>query len=361
MQKIAAVRSPRSTALWRLASDEGPYLKGFDSAPCPLAFFTTGMVASIMCEAKRIARQRDIDLHSIVLQLDNFYSMQGSATDGTMRGGARAPRLEAWLHSAAGDQLLAEMLHDAVQASPVCALVRKPLHSLFTLTLNGQRIATDREPAAARGGPRADSNPVDLVPVASEASEPPRVRKLTPIDTRLGVAGGYGTSLAPNQDRQLHIRGSCRLLPDGRKEIHQELFSPLGSSFCFVSDEAAGFGGGGAAPDAASYAAAGIAFCFMTQIGRYARISRREPDAYSIVQDVHFSGSGESAADRSEPGDCDAVETHLHIQGSLDAEFARKLLDMGEQTCFLHALCRSALDIDIVWQRAAAGEAPFAS
>ena len=43
MQKEAIVGSSYPThpgTLWRLASDEGPYLDGFDAAPCPLAFMT---------------------------------------------------------------------------------------------------------------------------------------------------------------------------------------------------------------------------------------------------------------------------------------------------------------------------------
>ena len=50
MQKEAIVASARSGKAWRLASDEGPYLDGFDSAPCPLSFLTTGMVSSYFNE-----------------------------------------------------------------------------------------------------------------------------------------------------------------------------------------------------------------------------------------------------------------------------------------------------------------------
>ena len=45
-QKEALVRSAATGRTWRLVSDEGPYLNGHDAAPCPLAFLSTGMVAS---------------------------------------------------------------------------------------------------------------------------------------------------------------------------------------------------------------------------------------------------------------------------------------------------------------------------
>lgn len=355
MQKEAVVLSPGSEDLWRLSSDEGPYLKGFDSAPCPLAFFTTGLAASWMSETMSLARMRGIPVDDIVLVVDSFYSMKGSALQGTMQGGALTPRLEAFVDSSASDQLLAELFHDAVRASPVCALIREPLQSLFTLTVNGASVATARVPALRESGDLdSDVSFGQLGPATAEDMGSRPVRKLTSVESRRNVAGGYATSLAPSQDRGLHIRGTCRLRPDGTKEIRQELFSPLGSSFLFLSDEARASGGAGKAPDAASYAAAGIAFCFMTQLGRYASIVKQELPDYRVIQDVHFSqgsaGDGVSGAGGVE-GRCDAVETHLHLHGPVETEFARTLLDMGEQTCFLHALCRTALDIDVEWHR----------
>ncbi len=46
MQKEALVASSLTGGVWRLACDEGAYLNGSDEAPCPLAFLTTGLVAS---------------------------------------------------------------------------------------------------------------------------------------------------------------------------------------------------------------------------------------------------------------------------------------------------------------------------
>ena len=88
MQKEAVVFSPAAGRAWRLASDEGPYLHGFDAAPCPLAFLSTGMVASFMNEMLALARQRRIGISNLVLVQDNFYTMEGSALQGTMTGGA---------------------------------------------------------------------------------------------------------------------------------------------------------------------------------------------------------------------------------------------------------------------------------
>jgi hypothetical protein len=140
----------------------------------------------------------------------------------------------------------------------------------------------------------------------------------------------------------LHVRGICTVRDDGVKEIEQQLFNPHGSIFRFLCDEAPVDGGGGRAPDAASYASAGIGFCFMTQFGRYAQIVKKRLDGYRIVQDTHFSLGGASAR-TGLPGAAAPVETHVYLDTREDDEFARTALDMAEQTCFLHALCRTAL------------------
>ncbi len=140
----------------------------------------------------------------------------------------------------------------------------------------------------------------------------------------------------------MHVQAICHLRPDGVKEVTQQLFSPIGSTYQFLCDEADGHGGTGAAPDAASYMVAGIAFCFMTQLGRYAKIVKKNLDEYKVVQDAHFSLGGASGG-TGKPGVADPIETHVYLQTDEDAEFARTTLDMGEQTCFLHAFCRSKL------------------
>ncbi|MDT8320850.1 MAG: OsmC family protein [Xanthomonadales bacterium] len=347
MQKECIVLSPRTTDLWRLSSDEGPYLKGFDSAPCPLAFFTTGLAASLMNELQALAKRRGVDLQGLQLVLDNFYSMSGSALRGTMRAEAYPPRIRAFFDGERSpDPVILELLEKAVAASPVCALVRKPLASLFTLGLNGRLEPSARPPSLPDPGNVETGVPFERFTPAPEGEIGSGiVEKLSAVETRHGIAGGYATSLAPRQDRRLHIRGTCRLLPDGVKEIRQELFSPLGSIFRFLSDEAPGFGGQGRAPDAASYAAAGVAFCFMTQLERYAQIVKQELTECRVVQDLHLSNGGFLPGETA--GDCDPVETHLQVQALAEPEFARRLLHMGEQTCFLHALCRSALDPEV--------------
>lgn len=334
MQKEALVVSRRTGTIWRLTSDEGAYLDGADEAPCPLSFVTTGMVSSYMSAILRLARQRGIDIDDIELIQDNYYTMQGSALRGTMTGGAKDVVLEARIRSSAERDTLIELLHEATAASPVSGLLRGRLQSLFSLAHNGTRLPCER--VAALDGALLDAASDAVFDAAEVASGDWQalIQRKGPSPQTAETTGFAGSSLAEHQDRTLHVRGICRLREDGVKQIEQQLFNPHGSIFHFLSDESAADGGSAAAPDAATYVSAGIAFCFMTQLGRYARIAKKSLRDYRVVQDSHFALAG---------GGADPVETHVHLDSNEDDDFARRALDMAEQTCFLHALCRTDL------------------
>lgn len=351
MQKEAIVISARSGEAWRLASDEGPYLDGLDTAPCPLSFLTTGMVTSYFNEIQAHAGQRDINIRDLVLIQDNYYTMEGSALRGTMIGGALPVDLEVQIDCDADDVKLSELLLEAVHASPLNGLMRKVHESLFTLTMNGAEIGVGD--VASIDGP-AEKFPGDCFslvrPGDDKARYPELIKRIEAVETQRGVAGGAGSSLHASQSRQLHVQAKCRLREDGVKEITLYLFSPLGSTFQFLSDETEEFGGKGVAPDAVTYISAGVAFCFMTQLGRYAKIVKRNLDEYKVIQDIHFSLGGASGG-TGRPGLADPVETHTYLDTSEGEEFSRNVLNMGEKTCFLHAFCRTELKTKIKIKR----------
>jgi hypothetical protein len=346
MQKEALVTSSDGEgAVWRLSSDEGPYLNGGDVAPCPLSFLTTGMVSSYMEETRALAGQRGIVLRDLTLVQDNFYTMEGSALKGTMTGGALPVELEARIDSDASDSELQALMADAIGASPVNGLMRRVHESRFTLTHNGREIPLGRV-ASLEGKAQPDPGAeLDVSqPKISDPDEPLIVKLVEAAEAHSAEAlsSNKSASLLEHQKRTLHVRGTCRVRTDGIKEIRQELFKPYGSTFRYLSEESLGNGGRGRAPDAASYVSAGIGFCFMTQFGRYASIVRKGLQSYRIVQDTHFTRGGASGR-TGKPGDADAVETHVYLETSEDDDFARTALDMAEQTCFLHALCRTSL------------------
>lgn len=339
-QKGALVVSARSGLMWRLVSDEGKYLSGHDAAPCPLAFLTTGMIASYMNEITALARQEGVALNKLRLIQNNYYTMKGSMRKRTMTGGALPVELEVEVDCDLEDTALNELLMNAVHASPLNGLMRGKLASLFTLTKNGQLLDT-REATALAAPVVADPSGATPEPAATELTLIERLG-LSPEKVVAKGTKGAASSLTDEQDRTLNPAAICTMREDGIKEVEQHLYSPHGSVFRFLSDEAQGAGGQGRAPDAVSFISAGIGFCFMTQFGRMASMEALDLPHYSIVQDMHFSLGGASG-DTGQAGGADPVETHVHLVTNERDEVARDMLDVSEQTCFLHAFCRTDL------------------
>lgn len=345
MQKEALVRTSAGGA-WRLASDEGTYLNGLDEAPCPLAFMTTGMAASFMHAIQARLAAAGVGRRDIRLAQDNYYTMQGSMPRRTMIGGAQPVDLEVEIAVDRDAEEFRPLVLDAVTSAAVSGLLRPALQNTFTLTVDGRELQPDGIPHPGRA-PLPDPRSLfdDLTP-AGGMQEPLVVRAgMTPLT---GEATSHaGSSYAAEQHRTLHLRGICTVRPDGVTMVEQHLYNPRGSIFQLLSDEAPGNGGGGRAPDAATYISAGIGFCFMTQFGRFATIAGRRLHGYRIVQDTRFAA-----------GHADPVQTHVYLDTPEGDTFARDVLQMAERTCFLHALCRTALTthVRVITRRAPVAE-----
>lgn len=343
MQKEAVIVSSATGRAWRLVSDEGPYLNGHDEAPFPLAFMGAGMAASYWNAIAAAARTRDVKLGRLRVSVDNRYTMEGSAVRGTMTGGALPPELSV---AADGEGSgLEELCAAAVEAAAATGLVRGALTSRFTLTSDGRQLSVGI--AGPLHGP-----PVPLptgvfaqLAVAGPADAQELMLRRAAVEPHAGE-GGAGSSLQAEQKRTLHLRSICTAGSDGTAEIEVQLFRPSGSTFHLRADGASGVSEAGRAPDAATLLSAGLGFCFLTQLGRYATITKKALGGYGIVQDTHFDGgAGHEVTDRTAgPAAADPVETHVHIERPEDEDYARTLVDMGEQTCFLHALCRTPLE-----------------
>ncbi len=351
-QKEAIVASSRTGMTWRLASDEGPYLDGHDEAPCPLAFLSVGMVASYANEITALAKMQGITIRHLKLTQDNYYTMSGSMPKRTMVGGALPVELLVEIDCDLDDTALNEFLMNAVHASPLNGLMRGQLESLFTLTKNGGELQPNK---ALRMDGAVYPDPGDHFAKARPTSGAAFDALSWPhgITPKKAVDGGTakaGSSLAEEQNRTLNIGAICTLREDGMKQIQQMQYSPHGTSFNFLSEEAPINGGQGRAPDANTLISAGIAFCFMTQFGRFVKMLNLDLSDYRIVQDSHFSLGGASGG-TGEAGKADPLETHVYLETNEPDDVAREMLDMSEQTCFLHAFCKTDMKTKLKIQR----------
>jgi uncharacterized OsmC-like protein len=342
MQKEALVANSRTGKVWRLASDEGAYLAGLDAAPCPLAFFTVGMVSATLRELQRLAASHGIRLRQLRLIQDNRYTMTGSALQGTMRGGAQDVQLTVQAECDLSLEEGSSLLTEALGCSPLSSLLRVAQPSRFSLNHNGNDLKTLRvAPTALEVAPSALRGFAD-VPVANGS--------WSGLVTRLGMSPKVahtvtmaGDSLAAEQNRLLHLRGLCALRPDGLAVVDVQMFNPHGAVYRFLCDPSDGI----RAPDALTYAAAGLGFCFMTQFGRFAAITRQQLHDYRIVQDIRVRD------DVTQP-----VSTRVFLSSAESDDAARQMLDIAEQTCFLHALCRESRNTTVTLQLVESGVLP---
>lgn len=335
-QKEALVRSARTGETWRLVSDEGPYLNGHDAAPCPLAFLSTGMVASFMNEILALAKLQGVDIRKLKLVQDNYYTMKGSMPKRTMVGGAENIELRVEIDCDLDDAALNEFLINATYASPLNGLMRGRLESLFKLGKNGQELRTAK---VAELDGVLFPDPGDHFARANHLQSPITLMSPVGVTPKKEVARGTAaaaSSLAAEQDRRLNIGAVATLREDGIKDIQQMQYSPHGTSFRFLSSE------DGRAPDANTLISAGIGFCFMTQFGRFVSMLKLDLPDYRIVQDTHFSLGGASGG-TGKAGEADPIETHVYLETGESDETAQEMLDISEQTCFLHAFCRTDL------------------
>jgi uncharacterized OsmC-like protein len=342
MQKEALVRIPGAFS-WRMVSDEGPYLDGTDLAPFPLAFFTAGTQLSLLSTVARAARAREVPLEELRVVQDNRYSMSGSFLKGDAIGGAMPAEAVVQVGSAASEGAVRDLVESAAQEYPAHPVVRDPLRNAFSLRHNDRRLELDGALAPAEPvgvtdpGPRLDA----LRPGPAGSFLPEIISRVEAAAAVHGVEGGAGSSLSPEQKRTLHVRGEARLREGLLMEARVRLLKPIGSTFLFRADETTALGGQGLAPPPLAYVSAGVGFCFMTQLGRYARIMKWSLDSYSIVQDNAYESAG-SLVRGDLRSEASPFGTHVFVRsGRSDAE-ARRLVALGERTCFLHAAMRGA-------------------
>lgn len=332
MQKEALVYYTPSKTVWRMVSDEGPYLNGTDLAPFPLAYYTAGMGFSFVAEVLKHAAAQNIAIDDIELVQDNFYSMQGSALRGDMIGGCIPAELLLNIQSTADRATIEAIVEAATQSSAPQAYMRNVLTNVFSLSHNGQEVeATEINVSDT---PKNDPlNHFDSAIPQDEADRADLVTKLASAETVFNAEGGAGSSLKSEQKRTLHIRGIVTRRDDGLLEINIQLFKPIGSTFQMLCDIENGETENAIAPPPLAFLSAGVGFCFMTQAGRYATIVKQNLAAYRIVQDNAFQFVDGVA--QASP-----MDTHLFIDSDETLVATQKVLSMSERTCFLHAAMR---------------------
>ncbi len=348
MQKEAIVRrTDQAGRAWRMVSDEGPYLNGSDLAPFPLGFFAAGLQFCFMSELLRAARAHRVAIDSLTVVQDTWYTMTGSILRGDMTGGAKPADLLVKLESDAPEAVVARLISLAEASSPAQAVMRDVLANRFSLQLNGRELSvTGVSQSLELNVPDPIAAFTTLQPDDPEALLPDIITKVSAAEPVHGVDGGAGTSLLPEQNRTLHVRGEASLLGGTLMETVIRLFKPLGSTFRFRGEAGPDLGGADQAPPALAYLSAGVGFCYMTQLGRYAHITKQNLKDVRILQNNAYTLRG-SLVDSTRTAHAHPFDTHVFLKADEPPEAATKLVQIGEQTCFLHASMRGSYPTNV--------------
>ena len=354
-QKEAVVRQGDGGSRWRVASDEGKHLKGTDLAPFPLGFFNAGLQADLMGRIAALANARGVAIDDLGIELGNAYSMTGSFFRGDGEGFAEPAEIRVELSADADAGRVAELVDDAVAASPALAAMSMPLRNTFAIYVNGRRRAVETMAASPE-----ESAPDPFAtwrerPAPEPGGSPDAIRK-----TGAERAGTVEPAPAGTKTRIVRIvRGIGRAIePDGLTETDTWLELPGMSHFAIRSDERPE--GGDAAPSGLALLSAGIAFCFMTQLDRYIEHMKFDIGGVRLVQRCPYMLNEDAGRVRGAAG---PVDTHLFVNGREDDETCERLMRIAARTCYLHATLAAALDpvVSVEDSRPPPGSSPRAA
>ena len=334
-QKEVLISEGEGGTVWRLTSDEGAILKGSDLAPFPLAFYNAGLHADFVNRALEIARSKEITLAIDSVNITNQYYFQGSFFRGTGKGSAEAVTVHVNARSNYSRDKVQEIFDLALIASPAHATLAYAQSNTFALYVNGRRCPVNRVSSS----------------LASDTTDPFEAHNSAPVP--LGDTGGRATiieriaqevdgmplPLLPSEGRvQIMIPGtSVPIDADGL--IATTVTPRAGHAFRITCDESPK---GGSAPSGLACIAASIAFCYMTQFTRYIEHRNHNVRAIRFVQTLPFTLTG-NALDGSLVGGLEPVDTHVFLHADEPDEVLQNLLEVAENTCYLHAALRSTL------------------
>ena len=291
-QKLALVHLGAAGGSWCIASDEGAYLRGTDTAPAPLMHWAAGVHADFVQRAG--ARGR--------VAIEFGYAVSGSFAQGGAKGEAFAPGIEG--------------LARGFEGSPLYEAMRRPLRNTFALYVNGRRRpVTGVHPSPS---PDEDDPFLKYSGAPRALADTPEVIGKQPLDPEAKIFS------MPTSTGGLRFGSRVEGAINGGVVRSIVSFPGIPASrFTFTAQMQ-----GEKAPSGLAYAWAGVAFCYLTQLSRYIDARKLGVSGARLVQRGPLAGP---------------VDTHLFLNGSADDATMQELLAMGARTCYLHATLTAAL------------------
>lgn len=328
-QKEGLVEDLTTGRVWRLAADEGKYLRGTGLAPAPLMHWAAGLHGDVTSRIAGLAAAEEVVLECLEVTASQGFASQGSFA----RGEAVGLVFDlAWEFRVVTDEpanRIVSIVDRALRSSPVHAAMTTGKESTFALYANGRAIPVS-------GLPQSQTE-VQTDPFRRHASRPAPVDSAFVTDAVLTTRPGTESTTVASDDQSgsigWHVQAKGRYDFESGTVTATVGFPELAASesWALVSDLT-----NRQAPSPLSYFSIGTAFCYHTQLCRYADVRRMGISSPRLVQVSNFSGNG-GEAEASE------FDTHLFLNGTIDDDQAASLLVAAANTCYAHR----ALSVDI--------------
>jgi len=317
-QKEGLVTDLSTGRSWRLAADEGTYLGGTDLAPAPLMHWGAGLHADVTSRIARAARRRAIDLAGLRVTVDQAFGSEGSFARGEAVGLVGELHWKVEVESAAPDEQIEAAMTEAFRRSPAYAALLEPAEATFALYTNGRRTPVV--------GVAPSGVTMEVDPFRRHATQP--VPKDDTVSTHLLTrlpsfeVGTVGITDDQTETVYWHVLVSGAY--QSESGLIASTMSAGASSWTLLSDET-----GRAAPSPLAYFSIGTAFCYHTQLCRYAKVRRMDVSKPRLVQSSAFHS--DATASVAEP-----LDTHLYLDGSVTEAQTANLLVAAANTCYAH-------------------------
>jgi uncharacterized OsmC-like protein len=322
-QKEGLVTDVATGRAWRLTADEAEYLNGTDEAPAPLTHWAAGLHADVSAAIADAAARRSISLASLRVTLVEGFGLRGSFAKGeavAVVGGIE------WVIDAdsdASDTDLRAVIGEGFSRSAAIAALTGTHVGTFALVTNGR-------PSPVHGVRPSAAN-AEKDPLLRHASGPTPIAGVTLSGALLSKSPGSGRSEVTLEEGPdgvvlfpVRVTGEIDLATGVVSSTSD--FPSVGTSrWTIISDPR-----GRVAPTPLAYFSIGAAFCFHTQLARFMKLKRLPISQPRLVQTSAFVVGG---AGRPE---ADAFDTHLFINGKVDAPESAALLSAALTTCYAH-------------------------
>jgi len=279
----------------------------------------------------------------VEIKLQNFYFLDGSFVRGDGVGGAEPAKIEFNVQASAPSDQIAALVNDAVRASPALATMRSAVTNTFAIYVNGNRrkVTTLKNSTGAEAADPFLTYRQPPAPLEGANDLPDLIRKTGQVQSGDMVDASDGSIRRVVRT----VTGASQLLdPAGITDTDTWLEVPGLSHFAFKTDDRAIIDPSEeVGPSGLALIAAGIVFCYMTQLSRYIIHQKFDISGVRIVQRTPFAIDGDPA-DGSWTGSIEPVDTHLFLNGGEDDASHERLMTIAANTCYLHATLAAQLD-----------------